>query len=385
MLRFLDAGETHGKCLTAIIEGLPAGLKLDINSINHKLALRQSGHGRGGRMAIETDCAEILSGVRGGYTLGSPVALMIKNKDFENWRHIMGAEEAADERGVYVPRPGHADLTGALKYGHTDMRNVLERASARQTAIRTAVGAVCQSLLAVFGVRMASRVVSIGSVRDEADQDCPDFDERIAASPVRMYSAEAQAAAMAMIDAAKADGESLGGVVEVTALGLPPGLGSYVHYDRKLDAVIAGALMSVQAIKGVEIGAGFEAAARPGSKVHDPIAKAGDGAYRRLSNNAGGIEGGMTNGEALIVRAAMKPIPTLYSPLKSVDMRTGQAAEASVERSDICAVPACSVVCEAVVAFELAKAATEKFGGDSIDEMRRNYEGYMKAVAARQA
>lgn len=383
MLRFLDAGETHGKCLTAIIDGLPAGLKIDIEFINHMLSQRQSGYGRGGRMKIETDRAEILSGVRGGYTLGSPVALCIQNKDYENWSHIMGALDASSERGVYAPRPGHADLAGALKYGHKDIRNVLERASARETAIRTAVGAVCKALLCEFGVRVYSRVVSIGSVCDASDWTEADFKKRAAASKLRMISESAEAEAIKLIDKARSSGESLGGVVEVVALGLPPGLGSYAHYDRKIDAAIAGAIMSVQAIKGVEIGAGFDAAKREGSFVHDPISRGGNGSYIRLSNNAGGIEGGMTNAEPVVVRAAMKPIPTLLKPLLSVDIRTGKATEASVERSDICAVPACSIVCEAVVSFELAKAMIEKFGGDSIAEMKRNYEGYLKDISLR--
>lgn len=380
MLRFLDAGETHGKCLTAIIEGLPAGLTLKEEKINSMLALRQQGYGRGGRMKIETDRVEILSGVRGGTTLGSPVALRIENRDFKNWSHIMGTEQAAEERGVYVPRPGHADLSGALKYGHRDMRNVLERASARETAIRTAVGAVCEALLEVLGVRLHSRVVSIGGIYDSVGFEQPDFSDRISASPVRMYSEEAQQKAMERIDRAKQEGESLGGVVEVVATGMPPGVGSYVHYDRKLDARLAGALMSVQAIKGVEFGAGFRAAQTPGSKVHDAIREGNNGNFIRLTNNAGGIEGGMSNGEPIVMRAAMKPIPTLYTPLESVDIRTGEAVKAAVERSDICAVPACSIVCEAVAAFELANAVMEKFGGDSMEELKRNYSSYLQAI-----
>ena len=316
-------------------------------------------------MKIETDRVEILSGVRGGKTLGSPVALLIRNKDFENWKEIMGTESSNGARPVFVPRPGHADLTGALKYRHEDMRNVLERASARETAIRTAVGALAQQLLEQLGVELMSRTVSIGSAIDTACVDYGDYVRRVAASDLRMYSEEAAHAAVELIDAAKEAGESLGGVVEVVARGVAPGLGSYVHYDRKLDGALAGALMSVQAIKGVTFGLGFEAAAQMGSKVHDPIVY--DNAFARRSNNAGGIEGGMTNGEPLVVRAAMKPIPTLYRPLASVDLRDKSKVEASVERSDICAVPACGVVCEAVVAFELAKAVMDKYAAYKAD------------------
>ena len=380
MLRFLDAGETHGKCLTAIIEGLPSGLKINEERINALLALRQQGYGRGGRMKIETDRVEILSGVRGGITLGSPVALMIQNRDFANWSHIMGTSQSTEERGVYVPRPGHADLTGALKYAHRDMRNVLERARARETAIRTAVGGVCEALLKNLGIHVFSHVVSIGSVCDPTDWNQEDFEAKVESSEVRMFSVQAQQAAVALIDCAKTSGESLGGVVEIIALGLPPGLGSSVHYDRKLDAALAGALMSVQAIKGVEVGLGFEAAAKPGSKVHDPICRGDETGYTRPTNHAGGIEGGMSNGQPVVLRAAMKPIPTLYSPLESVDTRTGEAVKASVERSDICAVPACSIVCQAVVAFELAKSVLEKFGSDNMDELLHNYHSYLESI-----
>ncbi len=381
MLRFLDAGETHGKCLTAIIEGLPSNLEISTEKINEMLSLRQGGYGRGGRMKIETDKVEILSGVRGGKTLGSPVALMVKNKDYQNWEPIMGPESANGERAVFVPRPGHADLTGALKYEHEDIRNVLERASARETAIRTAVGAVAKQMLDALGIEVMSRTVSVGSVADNSVVDFDLYKEKVASNEMRMYDAAAVEGAKELIDKAKADGESVGGVVEVVVRGAAPGIGSYVHYDRKLDARIAGALLGVQAIKGVEFGMGFEAAKTPGSKVHDEIVYDGD--YTRLTNNAGGIEGGMTNGEAIIVRAAMKPIPTLYTPLKSVDIRDKQRSDATVERSDICAVPACGVVCEAVVAFEIARAVSEKFGGDSMGELVRNYNSYKEAIGSR--
>lgn len=380
MLRFLDAGETHGKCLTAIIEGLPSKLEIDIDKINEMLALRQGGYGRGGRMKIESDRVEILSGVRGGKTLGSPVALMVKNRDYQNWEPIMSPESSNGERAVYVPRPGHADLTGALKYDHEDMRNVLERASARETAIRTAVGAVAKQLLEALGITVLSRTVSVGAVHDSSEVDLADYAKRVSSNDMRMYADEAAERARTLIDEAKSRGESVGGVVEAVALGVPAGIGSYVHYDRKLDARIAGALMSVQAIKGVQIGIGFEAAESFGSRVHDEIAY--ENGYKRLTNNAGGIEGGMSNGEPIVVRAAMKPIPTLYTPLRSVDIRTKQRSDATVERSDVCAVPACGIVCEAVVAYELANAVCEKFGGDSMGELVRNYSSYKKAIGA---
>lgn len=381
MLRFLDAGETHGKCLAAIIEGLPSNLALDIEKINARLALRQGGYGRGGRMKIETDRVEILTGVRGGKTLGSPVTLLIRNRDFENWKDTMGTEESNGRRAVYVPRPGHADLTGALKYRHDDMRNVLERASARETAIRTAVGAVAQQLLSELGIETWSRTVRIGSVEDTSLVRDDDVIERVAASELRMYDGQATQEAKRLIDTAREAGESLGGVVEVVARGVVPGLGSYVQYDRKLDALLAGALMSVQAIKGVEIGLGFEAAERMGSQVHDSISY--QGGFTRATNRAGGIEGGMSNGEPIVVRAAMKPIPTLYKPLGSVDLRDKKPVEASVERSDICAVPACGVVCEAVVAYELARAVSEKFGSDSMEELKHNYASYRAEIESR--
>lgn len=381
MLRFLDAGETHGKCLTAIIEGLPSNLALDIEKINARLAMRQGGYGRGGRMKIETDRVEVLTGVRGGKTLGSPVTLLIRNRDFENWKDTMGTEESNGRRAVYVPRPGHADLTGALKYCHDDMRNVLERASARETAIRTAVGAVAQQLLSELGIETWSRTVRIGAVEDTSLVQEDDVQVRVAASELRMYGEQATQEAKQLIDTARETGESLGGVVEVVVRGVVPGLGSYVQYDRKLDALLAGALMSVQAIKGVEFGLGFEAAARMGSQVHDPILY--KGGFMRETNHAGGIEGGMSNGEPIVIRAAMKPIPTLYKPLGSVDLRDKKPVEASVERSDICAVPACGIVCEAVVAYELARAVSEKFGGDSMEELKRNYAMYRAEIESR--
>ncbi len=378
MLRYLTAGETHGKCLTVIVEGFPAGVKISLDEINKALAERQKGYGRGGRMLIECDRAEILSGVRGGVSLGGPIAMRIANRDWENWSEIMGTEESNGNRSVTCPRPGHADLTGGMKYNHRDLRNVLERASARETAARVAVGALVRQLLEEFGMAVKSRVVSIGEVCDTADITEEGFYERIADSPVRFGDPEAEKRAMAYIDEIKKNGESCGGVVEVRVSGMVPGLGSFVQYDRKLDAALAGAVMSVQAIKGVEIGLGFEASRLPGSKVHDEIFY--DGGFYRETNNAGGIEGGMSNGEDIVVRAAMKPIPTLYNPLRTVELSDKSVREATVERSDVCAVPACSIVVEAVVSFEIAKAFVEKFGGDCLEDIRSSYESYMQRI-----
>ena len=374
MLRFFTAGETHGKCLTVIVEGMPSGVKIDINEINEMLKRRQQGYGRGGRMKIESDSAEILSGVRGGYTMGSPVAMIIRNRDWENWESIMGAENASDEKSVSFPRPGHADLTGGMKYNHRDMRNVLERASARETAARVAVGALASQLLKPFGIEFKSRVVRIGEVEDDAAAFDDEFYKRSYASPVGFGSAEAEKKAMEYIDNIKAKGESAGGIVETAVFGVPAGLGSYVHYDRKLDANIAFAVMSVQAIKGVEFGMGFNAAYHSGAEVHDEIGY--DGKFFRYTNNAGGIEGGMSNGEPITVRAAMKPIPTLYKPLRTVDINDKTEHKASVERSDVCAVPACAVVVESAVRFEVAKAFLDKFNGDCMEDVTAYYNEY---------
>ena len=375
MLRYLTAGETHGPRLTAIIEGMPSGIKTDINAINSELAKRQSGYGRGGRMQIEKDAVQITSGVRNSVTLGSPITLEIQNKDWANWEQIMGIEKSNGERRVNCPRPGHADLTGMLKYDHDDIRNVLERASARETAARVAVGALCKQLLSQFNITLLNHVVRIGSVDMSSDYTSPDFADAVEQSPLRCADKQAEQKAIEYIDAAKAAGESCGGVVEVVARGVPAGLGSYVHYDRKLDANIAFSVMSIQAIKGVEFGMGFDVAKNRGSAVHDEIYYANN-AYTRKTNNAGGIEGGMSNGEDIIVRAAMKPIPTLYTPLNTVNIDTKEQTKASVERSDICAVPACAVVCEAAVAFELAKAFLEKFGGDCVADITASFEAY---------
>lgn len=381
VFRYLTAGESHGPQLSAIIEGLPAGIRLSAETVNFDLARRQQGYGRGGRMKIEKDTAELLSGVRWGETLGSPLTLVVKNRDWENWLEKMSplVEHRDDSSAVTRPRPGHADLTGVLKYHHDDVRNVLERSSARETAVRVAVGGVARALLAEFGIRVGGFVSEVGGIRAETPAGAPEeLWRRAAASEMFCCDPLAEQEMKRAIDAAKADGDTLGGVVEVQVLGVPAGLGSYVHWDRKLDARLAMALMSIQAIKGVEVGIGFEAARRPGSQVHDQISY-GD-RYYRDSNNAGGIEGGMSNGEPIVLRAAMKPIPTLYKPLRSVDMRTHEAFEATVERSDTCAVPAALVVAEAVVAIEIANALLEKFGGDSVVEIRRNIQGYREQI-----
>ncbi len=379
MLRYLTSGETHGKCLTVILEGMPSGVKIDVSLINKALSDRQSGYGRGGRMQIEKDMVEILSGVRGGYTLGSPIAMKIENKDWENWSNTMGDEFSDGSRGVDCPRPGHADLTGGLKYDHHDLRNVLERASARETAVRVAVGALVKQLLAPFGIEFNRRVVSIGEITDTSKVLDLDFYKRAYSSPVGFGDKDCEKAAMEYIDKIKADGESIGGVVEVNVKGVIPGLGSYTHYDRKLDANIAFSVMSVQAIKGVEFGMGFDCAAKKGSLVHDEIIYNDE--FKRKTNNAGGIEGGMSNGEDIIVRAAMKPIPTLYNPLYTVNLKDKTVVSASVERSDVCAVPACSVVIESVVAFEIAKAFLEKFSSDCMSDLVSSFEDYKERIS----
>ena len=393
--RFSTAGESHGPALAAVVEGLPAGLPLRADDLDRELRRRQGGYGRGGRMRIESDRAEILSGVRHGETLGSPVALLVRNRDWANWTEAMSAEPVEssgdDEamRRVFFPRPGHADLVGALKYDRTDARDILERASARETAARVACGAVARRLLAELGITVGSHVVALGGVVASLSGEIPeDLNAASDPSPVRCLDPEAEGRMIDAIDAAKRDGDTLGGVVEVVARGLPAGLGSHVSWDGRLDGRLAGALMSIQAIKGVEIGLGFEGAMRPGSRVHDPIvrdtAERRGGGYGRSSNNAGGLEGGITTGAPLVARAAMKPISTLMRPvLGTVDLRTGAPAEAVRERSDVCAVPAAGVVAEAMVALVLAGALREKFGGDSLDEMRRNFDGYVDRIAAR--
>ncbi|HDR4725556.1 chorismate synthase [Bacillus cereus group sp. Sample62] len=381
-MRYITAGESHGPQLTTIIEGVPAGLPLVADDINEELARRQKGHGRGRRMQIETDQVQIVSGVRHGETLGSPIALVVENRDFAHWTKIMGAEPLTEQeekemkRKVTKPRPGHADLNGAIKYGHRDMRNVLERSSARETTVRVAAGAVAKKVLAELGITVAGHVIEIGGVqaKEITYSSIEELKSITEASPVRCLDEEAGNQMMKAIDDAKANGDSIGGIVEVIVEGMPIGVGSYVHYDRKLDAKLAAAIMSINAFKGVEIGIGFEAAHRPGSEVHDEILWNEEHGYTRRTNNAGGLEGGMTTGMPIVVRGVMKPIPTLYKPLQSVDIETKEPFTASIERSDSCAVPAASVVAEAVVAWELATALIEQFGLDRMDLIRENIE-----------
>lgn len=386
-MSFHTAGESHGPGLTVIVEGIPAGLHLDAENINKDLGRRQKGYGRGDRMRIESDQVEILSGIRFRLTLGSPIAMVIRNRDYANWEDRMapGREPPEGLPSVTVPRPGHADLAGVAKYGFDDIRNVIERASARETAARTAAGAVYRRLLEEFGVRIVSHVIAIGSVRASIG---PGSDpDAIAAvteqSSVRCLDPEAAAAMEAEIDRARREKDTVGGVFEVMAFGLPPGLGSYVSWDRKLDGRLAQALMSVHAIKGVEIGLGFEGAARFGSQVHDPILPIDSGGIGRSSNRAGGLEGGVTNGQPLVLRAAMKPLSTLMEPLPSVDLATLQETAAHVERSDVCAVPAAAVVGEAMCAIILGEAFVEKFGGDALDQMRAAYDHYVAELRDR--
>ncbi|PEK91233.1 chorismate synthase [Bacillus mycoides] len=381
-MRYITAGESHGPQLTTILEGVPAGVSLVANDINEELARRQKGYGRGRRMQIEKDQVQIVSGVRHGKTMGSPIALVVENRDFTHWTKVMGAEPLTEQeekemkRQVTKPRPGHADLNGAIKYGHRDMRNVLERSSARETTVRVAAGAVAKKILAELGIQVAGHVIEIGGVQaaNIKYNSIAELQSTTEASPVRCLDEEAGKKMMQAIDDAKANGDSIGGIVEVVVEGMPIGVGSYVHYDRKLDAKLAAAIMSINAFKGVEIGIGFEAAHRPGSEVHDEILWDEVQGYRRKTNNAGGLEGGMTTGMPVVVRGVMKPIPTLYKPLQSVDIDTKEPFTASIERSDSCAVPAASVVAEAVVAWELATALIEQFGLDRIDLIRENIE-----------
>jgi len=394
MLRFLTAGESHGQALVVTVDGMPAGLRVDIDALNLQLRRRQGGYGRGRRMQIESDRAEVLSGVRHGITTGAPIALLIRNRDWVNWQQTMyvesekpeGATGPENRPDVTRPRPGHADLAGAIKYGHTDIRDVLERASARETAARVAAGSLARQLLGHFGVRIASHVSAIGGVALPSSR-MVSFDEAFALpdDPLRCADADLQQRMIAAIDAAKEAGDTLGGAFEVIATGVPPGLGSYVQWDRKLDGRLAQAMMCIHAIKAVGIGIGPDVAFRPGSRVHDEILPPPSKADlpMRPSNNAGGLEGGVTNGQDLRVSGFMKPIATLMKPLRSVDLTTLQDAPAAIERSDVCAVPAAAVVGEAMVAFVLADAFLEKFGGDSIDEIARHRAATAEEVARR--
>jgi chorismate synthase len=382
MFRFLTAGESHGRGLVTIIEGVPAGLALDEEYIARDLARRQKGYGRGARMAIEEDRAEIISGVRQGLTIGSPISLLIWNKDWQNWKDVMSVFPAEKEiEAVTRLRPGHADLAGAMKYNLDDVRPIMERASARETASRVAVGAVARRLLDEFDITIHSHTVCIGGqwAKRAERVDWASVEK----SPVRCADTKAEKAMLAAIVKAKKTGDSLGGVFEVVVSGVPIGLGSHVHWDRRLDGKIAQAIMSINAVKGVEIGAGFAVADLPGSQVHDVIEFNARSGWRHATNRAGGIEGGMSNGEPIIVSAAVKPIPTMSKPLPSVDLRTGRKVKAHIERSDICVVPAAGVIGEAMLAIVLAEAMLEKFGGDYIDETLRNYRGYLNSIGPR--
>lgn len=394
MLRFTTAGESHGPALVSILEGMPAGLPLLTADVDAELARRQQGYGRGRRMQIERDCVEFVSGVRAGETMGSPIAMLVRNKDWKNWQDIMDPaprpEDAAGarKRAVTRVRPGHADLTGLLKYDRDDARDILERASARETTARVAASAICKRLLAEFEVRVGSHVVHLGGVDAKRPSPMPaDINAAADASQVRTLDADAERAMIERIDAAKQAGNTLGGICEVVVDGLPVGLGSHVSWDRKLDARLGAAMLSIPAVKGVEIGIGFEAARRTGAEVHDEIAPAPNrvraGNVQRRTNNAGGLEGGMTSGEPLVVRVAMKPISTLMRPLGTVDVATGATAQAVAERSDVTAVPAMGVIAEAMAAFVVAQAWLEKFGGDSLNELRRNVNGYLSHIATR--
>jgi len=384
-LRYLTAGETHGPQLTTIIEGMPSNLSIDFEELNFQLLRRQKGHGRGRRMQIEQDKANIVGGVRHGKTTGAPIAIVVANNDWTHWTKVMNIEpiDGNDEtkRRVHRPRPGHADLNGGLKYNQHDLRNILERSSARETAARVAVGAVARQFLAEFGIKVAGQVIRIGEI--EAPPNQLPVDELIALteeSSVRVVDKATEEKMTAYIDQIKQEGDSIGGIVECIIEGVPIGLGSHVQYDRKLDARIAQAVVSINAFKGVEIGIGFEAAKIRGSQVHDEILYTTERGYHRATNRLGGFEGGMTNGEQIVVRGVMKPIPTLYKPLRSVDIDTKEPFTAQVERSDSCAVPAASVVMEHVVAWEVARAFLEKFGGDSIEEIHANYNSYKEQL-----
>jgi chorismate synthase len=390
---FRTAGESHGRGLVCMIEGVPAGLALSsARDIDPDLRRRQGGYGRGGRMKIERDTAEVVAGIRLGETIGSPLAFLVWNRDWENWRVAMDPEAPAGEsprlKRVHLPRPGHADLVGVLKYDRDDARDILERASARETTARVVAGAVAKRLLAEFDIKIGSHIVMMGGIEAKRPDPLPDDINAAAdASPVRTLDPDAESRMIEAIDDAKSRGDTMGGVFEVVARGVPAGLGSHVSWDRKLDGRIAHAMMSIQAMKGVEIGMGFEASRRPGSQVHDEIERAPElrntGGFRRLSNSAGGLEGGITTGEPVVVRVAMKPLSTLMQPLRSVDLRTGDSADAIRERSDVAALAAAGVIGEAMLAIVLADAVLEKFGGDSLGELKRNFESYLAQLDSR--
>ncbi|HDE8779644.1 TPA: chorismate synthase [Staphylococcus aureus] len=376
-MRYLTSGESHGPQLTVIVEGIPANLEIKVEDINKEMFKRQGGYGRGRRMQIEKDTVEIVSGVRNGYTLGSPITMVVTNDDFTHWRKIMGAAPISDEerenmkRTITKPRPGHADLVGGMKYNHRDLRNVLERSSARETAARVAVGALCKVLLEQLDIEIYSRVVEIGGIKDKDFYDSETFKANLDRNDVRVIDDGIAQAMRDKIDEAKNDGDSIGGVVQVVVENMPVGVGSYVHYDRKLDGRIAQGVVSINAFKGVSFGEGFKAAEKPGSEIQDEILYNTELGYYRGSNHLGGLEGGMSNGMPIIVNGVMKPIPTLYKPLNSVDINTKEDFKATIERSDSCAVPATSIVCEHVVAFEIAKALLEEFQSNHIEQLKQ--------------
>lgn len=376
-MRYLTSGESHGPQLTVIVEGVPANLEIKVEDINKEMFKRQGGYGRGRRMQIEKDTVEIVSGVRNGYTLGSPITMVVTNDDFTHWRKIMGAAPISDEerenikRTITKPRPGHADLVGGMKYNHRDLRNVLERSSARETAARVAVGALCKVLLEQLDIEIYSRVVEIGGIKDKDFYDSETFKANLDRNDVRVIDDGIAQAMRDKIDEAKNDGDSIGGVVQVVVENMPVGVGSYVHYDRKLDGRIAQGVVSINAFKGVSFGEGFKAAEKPGSEIQGEILYNTELGYYRGSNHLGGLEGGMSNGMPIIVNGVMKPIPTLYKPLNSVDINTKEDFKATIERSDSCAVPAASIVCEHVVAFEVAKALLEEFQSNHIEQLKQ--------------
>ncbi len=385
-MRYLTSGESHGKKLITIVEGVPANMPLLKKDIDESLLRRQKGHGRGRRMQIEKDLVDITSGVRHGYTLGSPIGLVVDNDDFKHWTDIMGEdpvdEDAKIRRVVSRPRPGHADLNGAMKYGHRDMRNVLERSSARETTVRVAAGAVAKIMLKQLGINVVGYVKEIAGIQAKEIAELTIEEKRVISeeSPVRVLDKDVEQPIMDAIDQAKADGDSIGGVCEVYVEGMPAGIGSYVHYDRKLDSKLAGAVMSINAFKGAEIGIGFEAARKNGSEVHDEIIWNEEDGFSRRTNRLGGFEGGMTTGMPLVIKGVMKPIPTLYKPLKSVDIESKEVFSASIERSDSCAVPAAAVVMEHVVAFELAKAITEEFQSNQFPKLKEAMDAYREEL-----
>ncbi|GBW30815.1 chorismate synthase [Staphylococcus aureus] len=376
-MRYLTSGESHGPQLTVIIEGVPANIEIKVEDINKEMFKRQGGYGRGRRMQIEKDTVEIVSGVRNGYTLGSPITMVVTNDDFTHWRKIMGAAPISEEerenmkRTITKPRPGHADLVGGMKYNHRDLRNVLERSSARETAARVAVGALCKVLLQQLDIDIYSRVVEIGGIKDKDFYDSETFKANLDRNDVRVIDDSIAQAMRDKIDEAKNEGDSIGGVVQVVVENMPVGVGSYVHYDRKLDGKIAQGVVSINAFKGVSFGEGFKAAEKPGSEIQDEILYNSEIGYYRGSNHLGGLEGGMSNGMPIIVNGVMKPIPTLYKPLNSVDINTKEDFKATIERSDSCAVPAASIVCEHVVAFEIAKALLEEFQSNHIEQLKQ--------------